>query len=78
LGIQQKLFNPFGVRFGVRDMKSLNAVVCYETSLREKINLRFRPQKSIGTGATGNGRVGSCRGNTPHHSGAGMTARLFL
>jgi len=51
LGIQAKtvlseriFFNPFGVRFGVREMKLLNAVVCYETSLREKANLRFRPQ----------------------------------
>src|SRR5271166_4597064 len=27
--------------------------------------------ESIGTGATGNGRVGSCRDNAPHPSGCG-------
>ena len=27
------------------------------------MNLRFRPQKSIGTGVIGNDRVGSCRDN---------------
>ena len=26
--------------------------------------------ESIGNGATGNGRVGSCRDNVPHHPGA--------
>ena len=57
------LFNSFGVRFGVRDMKLLKQLFAYETTIRT--NLRFRPQSSLGTGATGNGRVGSCRDNAP-------------
>jgi hypothetical protein len=33
--------------------------------------------ESIGTGVAGNGWVGSCRDNVPHHPGAETTARLF-